>query len=281
MLMTSTANGSTPEFLGWSIEFTCPVRGLEDGRDPERIERQLRAARAVSDARREGRIFEGLCLDPPLGFRIDEALALYGGLAAVESACGQCPANAQRDENSLAGCYGVLPLWGDDAAVHSAVEHAIDAAGLADEVGRLFPATTPQWYGLWIASPVESPQRDVLIRLLTAFQADDPRLAAALADLIAGLRAAQAAKLPLHVRLYPRGRVEGAWWRLMPHCPRCRAAWPSERSRHCRVCGHSGHPAPDKKRRARGQRPYVPLDRLLSKEQAAAVVERLPVGRVS
>ena len=39
----------TPEFLLWSLETRCPIRGLEDGTDPERTERQLRAARAVSD----------------------------------------------------------------------------------------------------------------------------------------------------------------------------------------------------------------------------------------
>src|SRR5688500_13967593 len=84
----------TPEFLVWAIEYRCSIRGLQDGSDPERTERQLRAARACRDARREGRFFEGLCVDPPYGFRVDEALAVYGGKATVEAACRECPANA-------------------------------------------------------------------------------------------------------------------------------------------------------------------------------------------
>ena len=72
----------TPEFLVWAIEHTCPSADMQDGSDPERTERQLRAARAVSDARREGRVFEGLCVNPPDGFRIDDALAVYGGLGS-------------------------------------------------------------------------------------------------------------------------------------------------------------------------------------------------------
>ena len=100
----------TPEFLVWAFEYTCPIRGFQSGSDPERTERQLRAARAVSDAQREQRVFEGLCVDSPRGFRIDEALAIYGGAAAVESACGECSANAAATakQGSLAGCYGLV-----------------------------------------------------------------------------------------------------------------------------------------------------------------------------
>src|SRR5262245_14654978 len=102
----------TPEFLVWAIEYTCPIRGSQDGSDPERTERQLRARRAVSEARRCGRVFEGLCVEPPNGFRVDEALAVYGGAKAVERACGECPANAmaEMEAGALAGCYGIVAM---------------------------------------------------------------------------------------------------------------------------------------------------------------------------
>src|SRR5687768_8493377 len=114
----------TPEFLVWALEYSCPIRESMDGSDPERTERQLRAARAVSDARREGRVFEGLCVDPPDGFWIEEALSIYGGLAATERACGNCPANAaaQIAPASLAGCFGIVPLWPGERDIHAAVE---------------------------------------------------------------------------------------------------------------------------------------------------------------
>jgi len=97
----------TPAFLVWAIECSCPVRGFQNGSDPERTERQLRAARAVSDARREGLVFEGFCVNPPNGFRVDDALAVYGGVAAVECACAGCAANAlaHASHESLAGCF--------------------------------------------------------------------------------------------------------------------------------------------------------------------------------
>src|SRR5436309_2356665 len=107
----------TSEFLVWAIEFACPIRGFQDGRDPERTERQLRSARAVSDARHQGRAFEGLCVDPPNGFRIADALRIYGGVSAVEHACSMCPANAAAARltgGSIAGCFGVLPLLPDE-----------------------------------------------------------------------------------------------------------------------------------------------------------------------
>jgi hypothetical protein len=262
----------TPEFLLWALEYSCPIRGFQDGSDPERTERHLRAARAASDALREERIFEGLCVDPPGGFRIDEALEFCGGLAATEQACGNCPANALQNlrAGSLAGCYGIVPLPLDPAPVHAAIERGIDAAYLAADSSKLLPATAPRWYGLWLQSPIAAERLLALFRVLRLAVIVDPDCRAAMEELLVGMNVALNADCRLHARLYAAGRVEGPWWRLVPHCPRCNAAWPNERSRHCGVCGYVGGPAPDKKRRARGRRPYFPLERLLGGQQAAA-----------
>jgi hypothetical protein len=271
--MDTPPSFTTPEFLLWSIEHACPLRGFESGRDPERIERQLRGVRAVSDARREGRVFEGLCLDPPDGFRIDDALAHLGGLEGVDAACGACPVNVPRD-GALAGCYGLVPLPADEQTAHREIERAAERAELADEIARHFPPTVPTWYGLWIASPLSATQAAVIEQLLAAVTSDDVALCAGLADLRAGLVAARSAAAAVHVRLFPRGRVEGTWWRLEIHCPHCRAPWRNEQCRQCRVCGYVGHPAPQKKRRVRGRRPYFPLGRLLGEEAARGVWRR-------
>lgn len=278
----------TPEFLAWAIEFTCPVRGEQDGSDPARTERQLRAARAASDARRENRVLDGIAVDPPYGFRIADALALYGGESAVATACGSCPANriGENSELSYAGCYGLTPVASD---VIATLEQAIEQTGTGADADDLFPVTSPRWYGLWINSPLSMPQLEVVARLAEA---------AGLAELAAGCGTSLSAKLPLHARLYPAGKIEGTWWRLVPHCPRCKAAWPvasgrrqppadvksvpppNERGAHaprsprCNVCRYVGHPAPDKKRRPRGKRPYTQLENILGSGQSTEFLAR-------
>src|SRR5262245_37624558 len=149
----------TPEFLVWALGYTCPIRGFQDGSDPERTERQLRAARAVGEVRREGRVFDQWCIDPPNGFRINEALEVYGGLPVVEQMCGACPANAQDRVHTdmLAGCYGVVPLTPGEH-MHEAFDTAILGGELAQTHEGLFLITKPRWYGLWMQSPLSHEQ---------------------------------------------------------------------------------------------------------------------------
>lgn len=270
----------TPAFLLWALEHTCPTRGFQNGSDPEHTERHLRAARAVSDAQREGRTLEGLCIEPPYGFRIDDALALFGGLPAVEATCRGCPANAasRLHPNALAGCFGLLPLPASEPGVYDAVDRAIIASQSSAEFARLFPGTRPAWYGLWMNSPLRQQQAALLLDILTAgdFSA---RFGREFSELQAGLQAAVEFNLRLHAVLYPRGGVEGTWWRLVPHCARCKAPWNKPASGQCSACGHVGRPAQDKKRHARGRRPYFPLDRLLGGEAAREFLKRYEAFR--
>jgi hypothetical protein len=267
---------NTPEFLVWALEYRCPIRGGLDGSDPEQTERQLRAARAVSDARRESRVFEGLCVDPPDGFRIDDGLAIYEGLAAVERECGGCQANALAElvPQTLAGCHGLVPLPEDPRPIHDAVERGIEAAYPGIDWNGLCQVTKPRWYGLWLNSPPWAEQLMVRFLVLNAAPITDERCRAAVAELLTALNVAFNADCRLHVELYPGGRVEDGWWLLNPHCPWCKAAWSDSRSTECNCCGYVGHAAPETKRRARGRRPYFPLDRLLGKEAAADFLVR-------
>ena len=235
----------TPAFLLWALEYTCTIRGFEDGTNPERVERQLRAARATSDAVREDRVLDGLCLDPPYGFHIAEALELYGGLSAVQAACHGCPANAlaQHDERSLAGCFGLVPL----------------------------PPNVERLYALWMRSPIGAAGAQALHDALANIETDAP-IARCIFELRAALTLVIEHDRPLHILHFPSGRVEGPLWRLIPHCPSCKAPWREPACRCCAVCGFEGAAAPDKKRQARGRRPYYPLERLLGSTAAAAVL---------
>jgi hypothetical protein len=256
----------TPEFLAWAIEYTCPIRGFQDGRDPERTERQLRAARAVSDARVEGRVYEGLCVDPPNGFRIEEALNVYGGSATAERHCLACPANSS--PRRLAGCFGLLPVC---QSLRESVERV--ASDHANGYEHIFQRTSPRWYGLWMQPPLQGAKLTFLRDVLEATEIceiDQPQIA----SLRAGVETATATQYPLHTALYPPGRVEGPWWRLASHCRRCKAVWSTAKSRHCGTCGYIGHPAPEKKRHARGLRPYLPLASMLGERAAAEFLVR-------
>jgi hypothetical protein len=263
----------TPPFLLWAIESTCPVRGLQNGSDPERTERQLRAARAVSDARREGRVIDDLCVEPPFGFRVEEALSIYGGSIVVEQACRGCPANAllHDDCGTFAGCFGIVPLP-DERLIHAAVEPAIRQVATV-EYDRLFRRTDPIWFGLWMNSPLDLERVRSLLAIMKSAAVPEP-MAAAFRQFQSGLQSAVVSKQSVHVALYPRGRVEGTWWRRIPHCPECKAAWDDLRSRECAVCGFHGSPAPEKKRHARGRRPYRPLEQIVGTEQAKALLAR-------
>ncbi len=260
---------NTPAFLLWAIEYSCPIRGFQNGSDPDHTERQLRAAMALSAARREGRVLEGYCVDPPLGFRIEEALAIYGGLEMVERTCGGCSANglARMWPGELAGCVRMFVLPEDEGDFYRRVGEAIEQAGLAEECSRLFPSAQPRWNGFWVSSPLAFDQVGFLANVLGAIESD-ANLGAQLTELQAGLCAARDNRLPFHASFYPRGSVEGNWWRLVPHCVRCKADWKANGRGRCDVCGYEGHPAPEKKRRARGRRPYLPLERLMGEGAA-------------
>jgi hypothetical protein len=263
----------TPAFLLWSLEYTCQVRGFESGRDPERTERLLRAARAASDALREGRVLDGIAAEPPYGFRLNDALSIYGGLEAVEACCTACPANAAAAVRpaTWAGCYGLLPLTDPDE-LNRRLSAAVNHEQVCSEFSRLFQATQPPWHGLWLRSPLSLEQAQLLA---TIFKIGDLfKISSELADLEASLRTSVDHHLPLHVVQYPPGQVEQGWWRLATHCPRCKAVWHDSRNRHCPTCDYSGPPAPDKKRRARGRRPYLLLERLLGSQAAADFLSR-------
>lgn len=271
----------TPEFLVWSLEHRCSLRQIAGFEDPERTERHLRTLRAYSEGAAEGRVFEGICAAPPDGFQVADALSLYGGLSAAEAACRDCSANALRKENpqSLGGCFGMVGLPPDETEVHAAVDAAIDRLNMRANVAANFAVTKPAWYGLWMRSPLDAPRALLLKFILRNAGGKDPSYAQAMNQMILGLSAAYEHNLPLHVRLYPRGEVHGVWWNLIHYCQNCHAPWPKVEREECQVCGYVGRPASPPKRRARGTRPYWPLERMMGKEKAEEFLVRYEASR--
>ena len=262
----------TPPFLVWALARYCPLRQIANWENPERTERLLRAARAYDEARAEGRILEGVALATGAeseetlatvrGFRVASALEVYGGTVGLNAACDECPANALRGRcrRQVVGCFG---MWALPADLCRFCEHA-DAAL---EPSQLPTITKPCWFGLWMNSPLAGECVGELARVLARLPIDDPVSNAGRNELMIGLEAAARHKMPLHVQLYPRGRVEGPWWQLVPHCGVCQAEWVGPGP--CRVCRQSDRPAAPKKRHARGQRPYHPIVQFLGAERAA------------
>jgi hypothetical protein len=308
--MTSVATPAptpTPEFLIWAIELRCHLRDIEGFEQPERTDRQLRAVRAVSDARHERREFEGLCIarsagelaipshaasgveaaspastrqSLPQAVRVTDALQLFGDASTIEHACRDCPANAEQrvDPQSWAGCYGIVPLPQDAPAFHAAIHSAIDHRQASDILSQSFRATQPAWYGLWLRTKVDPASAKVLTPIIQAAAASlematRPIDTSALRAFARGLTVTATTDLPMNVSLYPRGSVIGRWWQLEPSCPNCRATL-SEPATHCPVCTWSGRQGTPPKRRSRGTRPYRPFSDIVGPAEAEALLER-------
>src|SRR3954467_439971 len=105
--MTAMTAATTPPFLAWALAQSCPLRNIERWAESERTERHLRAIVEYAKGASDERVIDGVCLGPEClktdtadhdctGFVVDEALAMFGGLTAVEECCAACPANVMQ-----------------------------------------------------------------------------------------------------------------------------------------------------------------------------------------
>lgn len=267
---------ATPEFVRWTIARSCALRDETDVADPEQAERQLRSLRELSMARTEKRVVQCVCLahdalahDDPArarGFLESEVLAAYGGEALVTSQCAACPANVLPGDAAsecFAGCFGLLVL---ESPLVEQLELAMEQVRASDpqRFDAAFLASQPRRYGVW-ATPLESSQITLLIEIFDAVQ--QAATSREIAEFRRALQLVQTTDLSLHARLYPPGVVESFAWTVASHCPRCRA--PMTLAAHrCLACQFVGRALPGKKRKPRGQRPYVPLARFLGEPAA-------------
>jgi len=268
---------ATPEFIRWAIERPCPLRDHENWQDPERTERQLRALREYSDAVATGRVCDGVCLHAdasnddceshrPMGFLEDEIGDAYGGHELIRSACSNCPANIhnQASKSSLAGCYG----WFESPSPSLRIGGAHIDRTLLNSIRQAFPRTTPTWYGLWINTPLQTHQRELLIQLFEQLQIDQT-----IQPFVQALRVSVDLNLPIHVTLVPSGHVEGKIWTISAHCSRCKHEMRID-ARHCSCCGRTGGPVESRRRNVRGSRPYRPLEEFLDTDRIKSLLKR-------
>ncbi len=258
---------TTPPFLAWALEQACPLRNIDRWQEPERTERHLRAVVEYGRGVREDRIVADVCLGPECldpstpvsactGFKIEDALSMFGGKSGVLLACSGCPANVRSESRfapGLTGCHALLPL-----------------PQLADWTSEARCA----WYSLCARSPwqrtsVENLQVFSLVfgqAFPTDRQSEEFHFAAA-------LNCCLEQSIPLHVRMFPAGRIEGRRWILPEMCMACGAQWQGLAA--CAWCGSATSSGGEKKRHVRGRRPFLPLLRFVPEAEATRLVEQV------
>ncbi len=275
--------GPTPEFVRWALEQPCSLRTNARWKEPEHTERQLRPIREYSLAKEEGRIFEGICVEPSVtverkldqnatGFRAREVLETYGGLEAVESTCAACPANLPtRYGQGLVGCHGWLEVDSLGKRFHEVMDDVVSRRCLSGVFSNRFLKTTPWWYGLWVNSPIQPNEAKIAMQLLE--EVASRGFWQVLDGLVSALRASATKQVPIHVQLSPRGHADNDGWLVFAHCPRCKAEL-SDTPHICRTCGRNGQAIAPRLRNTRGSRPFWKLGRFLGGNEVIPFLQR-------
>lgn len=284
---------ATPEFVRWALRHDCDLRAETPADDVERVARALFVLRECGRAQQELRVIEGVALEPsacqpatvssqPLGFRVADVLAAYGGPSAVAPCCRECRVNVvaemQGDASAApafpwAGCFGEVDGTRLAPGGWQELEDRMARVATADEWESAFLPTRPAWYGLWTTAPLTVSQLPLLQRLLDCCLTEIPGAGPILGELATAVRLALRESCPLWVRLFPRGRVEGRAWYVEAHCGRCGAAR-MEARRPCPVCRATEAPQAARRRAVRGTRPYWPLERLIGASRTAELLAR-------
>jgi formylglycine-generating enzyme required for sulfatase activity len=258
----------TFQCVHWALERPCPFRTGEDWFLPHVTEERLFGLRVAGEAEADGRIVDGICISgqrcgedstgrshllPYSGFRIDEALARFGGLAKAAEVCGLCEANCVHPlyRSQVAGCYCSIHEYPDSEELDEALWEVIREQGLEDRLRRAFHVTAPLWYGLWIESPLRRAQAELLLELLDPVFRREGEPAHDRAHFLAALKTSITWELPLHVSLSPLGHTHLFGMDIYPHCPRCKAVadgpgppqGEEARPEVCFVCGNTFLPA--------------------------------------
>ncbi len=301
-----TQLAQTPPFVAWSIRYPCQLRRRSPNQLPITVERILRPVREWANGIRENRVVGDVCLsvgqtdDEPRGFPIEETLARYGGETAIVRHCECCPANVANREAqlSVAGCHGWFPvtdeLW--TAFLNFDRQHT-DQRELLPPSDR-FLKTSPRLHAIWLVESLAGADLAWPINSLTsllACHAEELQKRPAstvqsrikreswrgLQAFVAALSRVEQADLVVDLQMIPAGRRKNREWIWDDHCDRCRInRRPSERK--CAVCGKTGGVQQGTRRSAMGKRPYIPLEKFLSDEQAQGVLlemrERAELG---
>lgn len=268
----------------WAIERECPLRNSNNWADPEQTARELRPLQAYSEALQAGRVFDGICLDRSstnvtddsvaMGFPLTEIAAAFGDADFIAVTCRDCPANVQESNlDSLAGCFGWFPVPDLKEPINRAFLRMSSTFVASDERVRVRRTVTQGFYALWINSNWHGAKLMGAINLFEAVVSDKSQENQQFLRFVTALRVAAQHGLTVRVQLMPQGVLEGKWWRVVHHCPHCRAQWVSD-SKRCTACDFTGNPLPERKRHARGTRPFLPLEKIVGKQQVGEFLNR-------
>ena len=294
--------GKTPEFIRWALAQECPLRDFPKWTDPNRTERHLRAIRVYQNAMKQGRVLNGLVVEPlktevldveeTLGFRVDDVFEFYGDPQAVAKICESCPANVLRqlDSSAWVGCFGLMPvsevvfpdLVGEVPQglvdLRELLEEELQQnRPLAEQIWEVFDKTSPAWYGLWISRSPSAKQRDLQLKVLDKILERVPCSVTPPWDAFRrALRLSIEQDIPLHVQLAPEAETDGVYWFVDSHCGRCGASATSQThtGTQCLVCKNEGRPRDPQRRFVRGKRPYWKMTRFLGEDGTREFLEK-------
>jgi hypothetical protein len=292
----------TPEFLAWCLVHPCPLRQTEQLSQPLATERALKSLRAVSIARREGRIWDGVCIDQstalgcattPRGFPQAEVLNVHGGEAQVNAYCSDCLANTEKDRpqgQNWTGCFGWLALANEWQDLPQRWEECLlQETELRDAIHQHCPITTPMWYGTWSVGVLDPSLAELVRNVLDRLDLQPLQSQSCMEDdlrILDPCRLFKALELcvehgfSLAVEMIPKGRIEDRTWFWPPHCGQCKTAREMG-AKSCGVCGCLAHPLPAKKRKTRGTRPFIPLSQFLGPHGAKAFLDNIGASQLS
>lgn len=274
----------TPEHVLWAIERECPLRNSNNWADPEQTARELRTLQAYSEALQDGRVFEGICLDRssadvsddsvPRGFPLAEIAAAFGDDNFIGVTCRSCPANVPNGNlDTLAGCSGWFPVADLRGSISKSFSRLKPTSFAKEDNVRGSRTVKQGFYALWMNSNWRGARLSDAIALFETVLRNAYVKSEQILRFVTALRNAEEHGLSMRTRLMPQGKLEGKWWHVAEHCPHCHAQWvPS--SNQCGVCDFAGSPSPERKRHARGTRPFVPLDKILGDEHVGEFLKR-------
>lgn len=250
----------------WTLERKCPFRDWDDWTLPSSHDGHLWDLRNYVILDRDQLIVDGICVTrylekadesgevhcvPTDGFRIEDQLEDQlkgvGGLAAARATCQGCEANVITEQGvDVAGCFGYLDLLPDSDELEQAFWKVLKERRLERRFRSTFPVTKPLSYGLWINSPLQPGQAELLYELLNAVEEQFEPMVAELQHFLAALQIAIRWSLPVHVSLPALTPDHIAWVDAIAPCPRCKAQKSANQSvkndpassHLCQVCGH-------------------------------------------
>jgi hypothetical protein len=294
---------STPEFLRWTLAVACNLKEFSQWKNPDRVERHLRAVRVCETAIREGRVLDGICVAAErcdddsadaLGFRIADVVESFGNLEAIAETCGQCAANAIKELHPTAnvGCFGLMPIT--NIYVHPVGETTVlgetnlqqlldkiltDNLGLSSRIAKCFAPTQPAWYGLWIPDSPSLQQRQVQLEVMDELllSVTDTQVNSAWKLFTTALRISVQHDFEIRIELCPAGIRDNVNWTVPEHCCRCHAPWKPDLRKSMsswQICRYQGHPNKRHQGFVQGKRPYWKLSQFLGEQQAALFLEQ-------